>query len=72
MYVWIATIVTVGMVLSKGFAAIDGMAREHRIPLVRIRCMSWEQYQKLRKIWKGRGLAPATADPIKKRPEKCS
>jgi hypothetical protein len=32
-----------------------GMAKEHRIPLIRIRCMTWEQYQKLRKLFRGRG-----------------
>jgi hypothetical protein len=31
------------------------MAKEHRIPLVRIRCMVSGQYQKLRKVYKGRG-----------------
>jgi len=32
-----------------------GMAKEHRIPLMRIRCMAWDRYQKLRKLYKGRG-----------------
>ena len=32
-----------------------GMAREHYIPLVRIMCMTWGQYQKLRSRWQGRG-----------------
>jgi hypothetical protein len=46
------------------------MAKEHRIPLKRIRCMSWDQYQMLRRRWKGQGLAPAAKSPVTKRPSK--
>ena len=32
-----------------------GMSKEHRIPLKRIRAMTRDQYQKLRKLYRGRG-----------------
>jgi len=32
-----------------------GMGREHRIPLVRIRCMTDKRYKQLREIWKEQG-----------------
>jgi hypothetical protein len=38
-----------------------GMAREHRIPLMRIRCMSWKQYQKLTRY--GRATSPTVTKP---------
>jgi len=34
------------------------MGKEHRIPLVRIRCMTTECYKKLSKIWQGLGAKP--------------
>ena len=34
------------------------MAREYRIPPVRIRCMAWDQYQKLKRRYKGRDYGP--------------
>jgi len=43
-----------------------GMAKEHRIPPVRIRCMTWKQYQKLRKVWQGLGGKPLPARSHKK------
>jgi hypothetical protein len=29
-----------------------GMGKEHRIPLVRIRCMTVKRYRELKKLWK--------------------
>jgi hypothetical protein len=48
----------------------SGLAKEHRLTLARIRCMSWDQYQILRERWKGQGLAPAAKSPVTKGPAK--
>jgi len=40
------------------------MAKEHRIPLVRIRCMTVRRYKELKKLWGGQGLTPAGESPI--------
>jgi hypothetical protein len=37
---------------------IFGMAREHRTPLVGTRCLARDQYQKLKRRYEGKGLAP--------------
>gem|GEM_PF-3320060 len=29
------------------------MGREHRIPLMKIRCMTMKRYQELKKLWAG-------------------
>jgi hypothetical protein len=33
--------------------AINGLAKEHGIPLVKIRCMTDKSYKKVEKIWQG-------------------
>jgi hypothetical protein len=40
---------------SMGFMYGTGMAKEHRIPLVRIRCMTDRRWKELRKVWQGQG-----------------
>ena len=35
-----------------------GMGREHRIPLVRIRCMTNRRWKEVRKVWRGLGGKP--------------
>jgi hypothetical protein len=37
---------------------ISGMAKEHRIPLVRIRCLNQVQAEKLKRVWRGLGGKP--------------
>jgi len=44
--------------------APSGIGREHRIPLVRIRCMTDKRYKELREIWKGGRASPAAKSPI--------
>jgi glycosyltransferase involved in cell wall biosynthesis len=45
---------------------IDRIAREHRIPLVRIRCMAYDCYQRLKRIWQQgpeRNVPPVESQP---------
>jgi len=35
-----------------------GIAKEHRIPLVKIRCMTDKCYERVKKIWQGLGGKP--------------
>jgi hypothetical protein len=37
---------------------VDGIAKEHRIPLIRIRCMTDRRFKELKKIWQGLGGKP--------------
>jgi len=44
---------------------IDEIAREHHIPLVRIRCMVYDCYQKIKRIWRGpeKNVPPVESQP---------
>ena len=41
--------------LSTTILKFYGLASEYRILLLRIMCMAWDQYQKLKRRYKGRG-----------------
>ena len=41
--------------LSRCFQNKCGIAKEHRPPLVRIRCMQWKEYLLAKRMYKGRG-----------------
>jgi hypothetical protein len=36
----------------------DGMGKEHRIPLVKVRCMTNRCYQEVKRVWRGLGGKP--------------
>jgi hypothetical protein len=44
----------------------NGIAREHRIPLKKIRCMTDKCYERVKKIWQGVGGKPPPAPDLKK------
>ena len=45
---------------SRKISKLCGMSKEHRIPLKRIRFMTWDCYKKLRKVWISRGFLTAS------------
>jgi len=38
--------------------SVVGIGKEHRIPLVRIRCMTDRRWKEVRKLWRGLGGKP--------------
>jgi hypothetical protein len=44
--------------MSRLSLSIAGIAREHRIPLKKIRCMTDKCYERVKKIWQGLGGKP--------------
>jgi hypothetical protein len=43
-----------------------GLAKEHRIPLIRIRCMTDRRFKELKKLWRGLGGKAPAAKNLKK------
>jgi hypothetical protein len=43
------------------FLGKGGLGKEHRIPLVRIRCMTDRRYKELKQLWKGQGYSATVA-----------
>jgi len=52
--------------MSRNALSESGIGKEHRIPLIRIRCMTDKKWRQLRKIWQGLGESPCGENPIRK------